>query len=1330
MAVNTSSGTSENFRALPSRRFSQGAWEHFLLVPILFGLFCLLASGRLYGQEKPKDAENRPLLVGIDKDYPPFESLDEKGNPTGFDVDLIRAIANVMGLNIRIVGDTWSRQLEGLRDGRIDIMPGMMKNELRERFADFTKPYLMQQYSLFRRKESLALENIEDLRGRTVLVGANTEGHDYLKAHYFGTLVQTTPTEPDALRLLAAGTGDAALLPHLEGMRLIRDSRLDNLRPGGKPVFVIPSCIAVRKGNTGLRDRLEQGLVILDRTGRFDQIHNKWFGKAEIDNHVFSQLLRTFGLVILALIISVGLILIWNSILRRRVQQHTQELRAALEANRLSQQQLSLIFETVNDVLFLLAVEPENRFRFISINPAFCRITGLKPECIIGKWIEDVLPDEALAVVVPQYLSAIREKRTVSWEEVSPYPTGTLSGIVSVIPAIGEDGICHHLIGSVHDITDIRRAESSLRESENRYRTVLQTAMDGTLMTDLDGNILEANAAFCSLTGYTAEELKILNIQEMEAPHSPSSMSSRMQAIAEKGDDRFESHFRRKDGTPVEIEISAQYIPDGSGRIFSFHRDITDRKQAELSLKRAHHLLDSIVENLPAMIFLKDARELRFERFNKAGEELLGYSRESLLGKNDYDFFPEEQADFFIAKDREVLEGRQAIDIPKEPITNRTGETRYLHTKKVPLLGSDGMPEYLLGISEDISEHCKSQEALKDSEQKFSAVFHITPDPMFITNTSTGVITEVNGAFERFLGWRRGEAIGRTLQELGLLVAPQAAEHYFDVSQREGRIQKLEILARLRDGQIHWMELSGESLELKGENCFLTVARDIQERKLAEIALQQSRDRLESAQAQAHLGSWELDLESGKLDWSNEVYRIFELDPDRFESSYEAFLGAIHPEDREPVSQAFQKSLKEHTPYRCVHRLSMPDGRIKYVQENCQTLFDPKGNPLRSLGTVQDISETVRLEEERANMQARIDQIQKLESLGSLAGGVAHDINNVLGAIMGIASLHIELEPEGSALQESMHTIERACQRGSKLVKGLLDFARPGLTEARVIDLNRIINEEVALLERTTLQKIRLTMDLDPSLGTVTGDASALSHAIMNLCVNAVDAMPGGGDLIIRTRNGPDEILLEVQDTGEGMSPDVMKKAMDPFFTTKPQGKGTGLGLSLVYGTVKAHRGRLELQSKVNDGTKVSIWLPIHGENDGLPQPQPASALRTIRPKRVLLVDDDELVRTAVGRLLGALKHDVTFATCAEECLKLLEDGLEVDGIILDVNMPGMGGTRALPMIKALRPGMPVLFTTGYSDQNLTELAESYEGTQILYKPFGIHDFGEMLDRW
>jgi len=362
-------------------------------------------------------------------------------------------------------------------------------------------------------------------------------------------------------------------------------------------------------------------------------------------------------------------------------------------------------------------------------------------------------------------------------------------------------------------------------------------------------------------------------------------------------------------------------------------------------------------------------------------------------------------------------------------------------------------------------------------------------------------------------------------------------------------------------------------------------------------------------------------------------------------------------------------------------------------------------------------------------MEAQFQQAQKMESLGILAGGVAHDMNNVLGAILAVASSQLGTQPEGSPLHLALDTITRAAVRGGTMVKGLLSFARRTPGEVRELDLNAVIRDAVELLARTTLAQVRLDLRLADGLRPVTGDASALSHALINLCVNAVDAMGGAGTLTLTTRNdGEAWVLVQVEDTGSGMAPEVLAKALDPFFTTKAHGKGTGLGLSLVYSSVKAHQGDMEIRSEPGRGTQISLRFPAAEPQAFAPAgPGPDRTAPPARRLQVLLVDDDELIQISTHMLLDMLGHATTVASSGEEALRLLGEGLQPDAVVLDMNMPGLGGAGTLGPLRGLCPEVPVILATGRADQDAMALVASGTRITLLAKPYSLGELQEQL---
>ena len=437
-------------------------------------------------------------------------------------------------------------------------------------------------------------------------------------------------------------------------------------------------------------------------------------------------------------------------------------------------------------------------------------------------------------------------------------------------------------------------------------------------------------------------------------------------------------------------------------------------------------------------------------------------------------------------------------------------------------------------------------------------------------------------------------------------------------------------------------------------------------------------------------------------------------------------LSFIHPEYRYLVGERIHSVERTGQSAPAIEEVFLTyRGREVWVEVQTAAIELPGGPAI--LVFAQDLSERRRAEEERRKMEAEIQHAQKLESLGSLAGGIAHDMNNVLGAILGMATL-LQMKREGDeALLKPLRTIENAACRGRDLVKGLTDFARKGLQEAERLDLNALLREELDLLVRTSRQRFTFEVTLDDALPPIRGERSSLGSAFMNLAVNAFDAMPKGGTLRVKTFLDGDQVCLEVADTGEGIPADLLSRVTDPFFTTKPPGRGTGLGLAMVYGTVKAHGGSLHIESEVGQGTCIRLHLPAlapkarAGEAEVLPTAHPG------RPLCVLLVDDDPLIRDILPPMLEQQGHRVETTSSGLEAVRRLAAGLEVDLVILDHNMPGMTGAETLPRIFQLRPAVRVLIATGFLDTDLKILLADFPSVTTLQKPFSVVELRKML---
>lgn len=628
----------------------------------------------------------------------------------------------------------------------------------------------------------------------------------------------------------------------------------------------------------------------------------------------------------------------------------------------------------------------------------------------------------------------------------------------------------------------------------------------------------------------------------------------------------------------------------------------------------------------------------------------------------------------------------------------------------------------------------RAARALQSSEGRFRSLVEQAPVPLLLSSPE-GAILGLNRAFQECLGWTSEELKAVTdwwpraypdplLRQRAMEAWTEAVAGALETGEP---IPPHEFRLACKDGGFRNMEIQAALIE----GLWLVMFTDLTPRRAAEAALaEQERQRLAAEEA-GQLGSFTWDIVRDHWNSSPVLDRLLGLPPD-FAYTLEAWNGLIRPDFREPMARYVRSLLQDRKPFDQEYPVVRPlDGREIWVHGRGEIEFDAEGRPLCMRGTIQDINELKRQEEQRRDLENQVHRAQKMDSLGGLAGGVAHDMNNVLGAILALASAQQSREAEGTPAWRAMDGITQACLRGRHLVQGLLSFSRRDLAEARPLDLNGLIREQLELLQHTTLGRVRLERNLAEGLPAVLGEPSALSHALMNLCVNALDAMPEGGTLTLSTRTPtPDTVEVEVADTGCGMASEVLERATDPYFTTKPMGKGSGLGLALVYTTLKAHGGSLSLDSQPGRGTRARLILPAWRAAGAPTIPMTATPEGAQSRLQVLVVDDDPMIREALGELLGTLGHEAREAESGEAALAYLATGAAVDGVILDLNMPGLDGAATLRCLRRDWPGLPVLISTGRADQAALDLVAAHTRVALLAKPFSRRELGEALAEW
>ncbi len=477
------------------------------------------------------------------------------------------------------------------------------------------------------------------------------------------------------------------------------------------------------------------------------------------------------------------------------------------------------------------------------------------------------------------------------------------------------------------------------------------------------------------------------------------------------------------------------------------------------------------------------------------------------------------------------------------------------------------------------------------------------------------------------------------------------------------------------------------------------------ERELRELAdqLERERRRLVAAQAVAKVGSWETDLDTFDVTWSEQTHRIFGTDPATFTPTHRQFLELVHEADRTPVDEAFSASLADGLPRSIEHRIRLADGQVKVVEERWQVVTGDAGKPRLAVGTCQDITERKQLEQQYL-------RAQRLESIGTVAAGIAHDLNNVLAPILMSIGPLLNHEPDGER-RDMLAMIEASAQRGADMIKQVLSFAR-GMESRRIpVDLGRLIGDIGRILTETFPKNIGVEIRRDPTLWTLNADPTQIQQVLLNLCVNARDAMPNGGSLVITARNrnlapgnltGPDteqsgpHVCIEIEDTGCGIPEEIVEKIFDPFFTTKDIGKGTGLGLATSLAIVQSHGGTLRVDSRPPTGTRFRLCLPARTEPLELAPPEPARPPTPGTGETILVVDDEASIRLVTKRTLESFGFEVLVAVNGAEAVALYAcHQARVALVITDMMMPVMDGPAAIRALRRMNPAVVIIGTSG-----------------------------------
>lgn len=894
------------------------------------------------------------------------------------------------------------------------------------------------------------------------------------------------------------------------------------------------------------------------------------------------------------------------------------------------------------------------------------------------------------------------------------------------------------MMASAFDLSDIRETEKSL----SRHQQVIEQLSEGIFISDLDGKVLDCNPATLRMLGFKRSD--VIGMDEAEFLDDPEIWRSMRHQVYDDlaHGKRFlgKARFRLKDGSRRLVESSIAPLLDNEGnRIANIGliRDVTEYHEMQRSVEENAKWFQALTDSSLDLINVIDPQgTVRFS--SPSVTDILGYEEHEYLGGSAFDLIHPDDLPRLGETIQKIAAGNDHSGPTEFRARRKDGSWCELQAVARNLI-DDPVIRGLLIVSREVTEQKEIARRLEESERRFRTLVERMLDVLLIVDAE-GRFVFASPSIETVTGFTPNELIDMSAFER---IHPDDLEELM-VSFEDALRGDVDVpyfvdyRTRHKDGSWRWVESIAVNLlddpVIRG---IVVSSRDITDRKAVEEALRQSEASLTYSQRLARLGDFEEDLEKGTIRGSDEIFRIIGHRRGEVPESSEGYYSCVHDEDREDLIETVFHSIKTGRAFQHEHRVVRPGGEIRHVNMQGVMSLNAEGRTSKITGTIQDVTRQHRAEEQ-------LRQAQKMEAVGNLTGGIAHDFNNLLTAILGNLEI-LDEKVEDSQLRRYIKYAVDASDRGAELTQHLLAFSRKQPLRPVELDISELIGNTFELYRRLLGQGIRFKTELDPSTWPVVVDRAQMEACLLNLMLNARDAMANGGTLTIAASNFAEPpvevgwrtslpgkfVRIDVRDDGHGMSPEVAAQAFEPFFTTKEIGEGSGLGLSMVHGFAHQSGGRVEIDSEVGRGTTVSVYLPAR------PAAQAAKKIEIPRRERlvdlpkgsetVLIVEDRDDVREIAIDSLESLGYRVVSAADAASALEILRSQQNIDLLFTDVLLAGKAnGCELADRARAEFPDLRVLFTSGYAGQS--GIARGLvDEAELLSKPYRRSELAQRL---
>jgi len=979
----------------------------------------------------------------------------------------------------------------------------------------------------------------------------------------------------------------------------------------------------------------------------------------------------------------------------------------AARALRESEKRFSMLFSSA--AVGIALCTPDGIF--VQANPAFCTIVGYREEELHGKHFQSIThPDDRegnlerlTKLLSGEIENFVMEKRLIRKEGETAWARTSISCVHS------DQGEPLHVITVAEDITERVTAQKVLSGLQERLAITFEHMTDAFCLLDRDWRVSFINQEGQRLVLHTAEQLQNVRLWDRFPPTMSSELYTQFhRAMNEQVPVHFELFY-----PPLKnwFEVHAHPVPDGLAVYF---RGIAARKAAEEALRESEERFRHLAETIDDVFWIWDPAQFRVTYVSPRYQDIFGRSREELYRDPSTfvrDLHPED-----LERLRQLyLEGAPYIKMDYRLLLG-DGRIRWVSVRTFPVYDEAGSFRHTVGVAHDITQLMEATEQLRASEEQYRLLFANNPHPMYVYDGESLRFLAVNEKAIAHYGYSEEEFLSMTIldirpsEEIPRLLAAQNHSGPF----RDGMLWK----HRKKNGALLDVETYVNAIQFNGRAARIVLSNDVTARRRAEQQIRQQAALLDKARDAIMV----CDLHHHITYWNHGAERIYGWSAEEILSRPVTVLLFSDPE---LFQRAYQQLLVKGEWFGELAQIDR-NGRELLVETRLTVVRDEVGEAQAVLAINTDITERKRLE-------SHFLRAQRMESIGTLAGGIAHDLNNVLAPIL--LSLGIlKRQSRTPSEQKLLDTLEKSAQRGADMVRQVLSFARGVEGERIVVNVGHVVHDLENLIRDTFDRSIRIQVRVEENLLPILGDPTQIHQVVLNLCVNARDAMPEGGNLEIgvatvrldseytsislRPESGS-FVVLRVSDTGIGIPRAIRDRIFDPFFTTKEIGKGTGLGLPTVQAVIKSHGGFINVESEEGIGSVFTIYLPAIEQVVATESLSPTTLFPVHAGGLVLVIDDEEAIRLSTQQTLESYGYRVLTADGGVEAITIYATHRhEIAVVLTDMMMPGMDGLATIKSLRALNSKVDVIAASGLAASDTVAKATALGVSQFLQKPF------------